>query len=85
MSAISLSAFQKASSMITLTLRPLILTYLLTFADLPNARVDGEILSGRKASGGARLPTIDPKDIGPLFSPCASLDAAERLALLYHP
>ena len=31
--------------MITLTLRPLILTYLLTFADLQNARVDGEILS----------------------------------------
>ena len=31
--------------MITLTLRPLILTYLLTFPDLPNARVDGEILS----------------------------------------
>ena len=31
--------------MITLTLRPLILTYLLTFADLRNARVDGEILS----------------------------------------
>ena len=42
---ISLSAIQKASSRITLNLRPLIVTYLLTIADLRRARVDGEILS----------------------------------------
>ena len=58
--------------MITLTLRPLILTYLLTFADLQNARVDGEILSIADVSGGTRRPTIDPKDIGQLTSLCAS-------------
>ena len=53
--------------MITLTLRPLILTYLLTFADLPSARVDGEILS--MAEGYRRCPPADnsPKRYRPHF------------------
>jgi hypothetical protein len=44
MPAISLSAFQKASSRVTLTLRPPILTDLLTTADLRRPPLDGEIL-----------------------------------------
>jgi HlyD family secretion protein len=44
MSAISWSAFQKASSTITLALRPPILTYL-SFADLHSVRLDGETRS----------------------------------------
>jgi len=45
MSAISLSASQKALSRLTLELRPLIVTYLLTIADLGRASPDGELLS----------------------------------------
>jgi len=45
MSAISLSASQNSSSRLTLELRPLIVTYLLTIADLRRASSDGEILS----------------------------------------
>jgi len=45
MSAISLSASQKALSRLTLELRPLMVTYLLTIADLGRASPDGELLS----------------------------------------
>ena len=45
MSAISLSAFQNASSRLTLELRPLNVTYLLTIVDLRRASPDSEILS----------------------------------------
>jgi hypothetical protein len=45
MAAISSSASQKALSRLTLELRPLIVTYLLTIADLRRAPSDGEILS----------------------------------------
>jgi hypothetical protein len=44
MSAISLSASQKALSRLTLELRPLIVTYLLTIADLGRVSPDGELL-----------------------------------------
>jgi hypothetical protein len=45
MPAISSSASQKALSRLTLEPRPLIVTYLLTIADLRRAPSDGELLS----------------------------------------